>query len=238
MTHSSNNLSQEIVNISDLFSSLGERLLGAARQLHSPGSPPPEGLIEELGQARREFVVLRDRTKVRAEGLRVALPSAETLDTIQGLTAVLDLVAEAEIRQSKAEETRRRALSVLDRVLRLNHSGEREFAPLLDCQNQAQTLRERIVAGSWTALPAETEALSEAEHPFANLLALIEERDALHDDHWARLHDTIGATFGKPLAAAAARSKLIFSSEPTGSDDSELSSTGPYNPGTASPSHR
>lgn len=39
MTQSSNDLSQEVSKISDLFSSLSERLLGAARQLHSPGSP-------------------------------------------------------------------------------------------------------------------------------------------------------------------------------------------------------
>lgn len=212
MTQNSNDLSQEVSKISDLFMSLSERLLGAARQLHSPGSPLPEGLIEELDQARREFVGLRDRTKERAEALHVALPSSETLDTVQGLTAVLDLVAESEVRQSKAEETRRRALSVLDRVLSLTHSGDREFAPLRDCQNQARTLREAIVDGAWASLPAEAEPLSDGEHPFANLLTLIEDRDVLHDDLWGSLHDSIGSTFGKSLAAAAARSKLVPSS--------------------------
>ncbi|AGA29100.1 hypothetical protein [Singulisphaera acidiphila] len=209
MTQSSNDLSQEVSKISDLFSSLSERLLGAARQLHSPGSPPPEGLIEELGQARREFVGLRDRTRERAEALHVALPSSETLDTVQGLTAVLDLVAESEVRQSKAEESRRRALSVLDRVLNLTHSADHEFAPLRDCQNQARTLRETIADGPWTVLPPETEPLSEGEHPFASLLTLVEDRDVLNDDLWGSLHDTIGSTFGRSLAAAAARSKLV-----------------------------
>ncbi|WP_406699620.1 hypothetical protein V5E97_12235 [Singulisphaera sp. Ch08] len=210
--HGSNDLSQEVLKISDVFSSLGERLLGAARQLHSPGAPPPEGLIEELGQARREFVGLRDRTKERAEALQIALPAAETLDTIQGLTAVLDLVVESEIRQVKSEESRRRAVSILDRVLTLTHSGDHEFAPLRDCQDQARTLRDAISGGSWSDLPPETERLAEGEHPFANLLALVEDRDVLHDDLWASLHDTIGTTFGKSLAAAAARSKLVLAS--------------------------
>jgi hypothetical protein len=220
MTYSSNDLSQELLEISDIFSNLGERLLGAARQLHAPGAPPPQGLIDELGHARREYLGLRDRTMERAEALHVTLPSAETLDTVQGLTALLDLVAESEIRQAKAEETRRRAVSVLDRVLSLQHSGEGEFAPLRDCQNQARTVRDAVLDGSWTALPPETEPLSEGNHPFANLLALVEDREVLNDDLWASLHDTIGATFGKSLAAAAARATLVLPARPTDSDGS------------------
>lgn len=243
VTYRSIDLSQELSKISDIFSSLSERLLGAARQLHSPGSPPPEGLIEELGHARREFVDLRDRTKERAETLHVALPTSETLDTIQGLTAVLDLVAESETRQSKAEEIRRRALSVLDRVLTLNHATDREFAPLRDCQGQARILREAIVAGSWTALPSETEPLSEGEHPFANLLALVEDRDVLEDERWGSLHDTIGSTFGKSLAAAAARAKLILTpvtparSVGASNDNLEFSATGSSDLDAVAPSN-
>jgi len=215
MTQSSNDLSQELITISDVFSQLGERLLGAARQLHSPGTPPPEGLIDELARARRDFIHLRDQTRARAEALQIALPSAETLDTIQGLTALLDLVAESELRQVKAEESRRRAVAVLDRVLRLRHTDNAEFVPLRDCQNQARTTREAVVQGAWTSLPPETEALSEGEHPMANLVTLVEDREVLEDDLWAQLHETIGATFGKSLAAAAARAKLVLSDGPT-----------------------
>jgi hypothetical protein len=130
MNPSSNELSQELALISDAFSNLGERLLGAARQLHAPGSPPPESLIDELGGARRDFLSLCDRSRQRAESLNVAMPSDESLNTTQGLTALLDLVAEAEIRQSKGEETRRRALAVLDRVLSITHATGGDFPPL------------------------------------------------------------------------------------------------------------
>lgn len=216
MTHGSNNdLSQDLGELSETFSNLGERLLGAARQLHAPGAPPPEGLIDELGQARRAFVSLRDRTTERATALHVALPSAETLDTIQGLTAVLDLVVEAEIRQVKAEETRRRAAAVLNRVLSIEHSGEGGFVPLRDCQEHARTLRDTVMQGSWTALPPEAEPLSEGDHPFAHLLAFVEGRETLDDDLWTSLHDTIGTAFGKSLAVAAARAKLVLPAGPS-----------------------
>lgn len=240
MSLGSHDLSQEVLTISDRFSSLGERLLNAARQLQSPGSPPAEGLIEELGHARLEFIGVRDRTRERAEALYIALPSAETLDTIQGLTAVLDLVTESEARQSQAEEVRRRALTVLDRVLGLRHTADPEFAPLRTCQDQARALRGAVASGVWTTLPPEAEALSNGEHPFANLVALVAERDLLHDDHWATLHDSIGAVFGRSLAAAAARAKLVpspdqASLEDAGRGDAELVGSGERDHGAVTP---
>ena len=101
----------------------------------------------------------------------------------------------------------------------------------------------RSSRGRGRRLPPETEPLSEGEHPFANLLALVEDRDVLQDELWGSLHDTIGSTFGKSLAAAAARSKLVLSPAPTGSvgsstDDLELSSTGGRDLDTATPSTR
>ena len=82
------------------------------------------------------------------------------------------LVAEAEIRQSKGEETRRRALTVLDRVLILSHTGEGDFPPLRECQEKARALRQGIEQRSWLELPEEAGQLAEGEHVFANLLAL------------------------------------------------------------------
>lgn len=226
MSHSSNELSQELASISDAFSNLGERLLGAARQLHSPGSPPPESLIEELDKSRRAFVNLRDRSRERAESLYVTLPSDESLDTTQGLTALLDLVAEAEIRQAKGEETRRRALTVLDRILTLSYAGGGDFAPLRECQEQARTLRDEIDRESWRDLSDEAGQLAEGDHVFASLLVLVEDREVLNDDTWASLHDAVGETFGKSLAAAAARAKLVLPPSAPSSSPAPAASTG------------
>ena len=68
---SSSHLSQELADLSDRFSELGERLLTAARQLHAPGTPPPDDLLESLGACRRDFQSLRDRSR---RTRRVALP--------------------------------------------------------------------------------------------------------------------------------------------------------------------
>jgi hypothetical protein len=220
MTENSSHLSQELAGMSDLFSELGDRLLTAARQLHSPGSLPPVELLDALAACRDDFVSLRDRARDLAASLYVSCPPAEEMANLHDLTGLLDQVAEAEIRQSRSEEQRRRSLSVIDRVLSLSHMSIPDFSPLRECQDKARELRGGIAEGNWTSLPAEAERLAEGQHHFADLLTLIEDRDELPDELWSQVHESVGNAFGKPLAAAAARSKLVLQANTGGSEDS------------------
>jgi hypothetical protein len=210
MSSSSNDLSHELAVMSDVFSDLGDRLVHASRQLHSPGTPPAETLIEEVASCRRDFASFRDRTRALASSLGVACPPDDGLKALQDLSALLDEIAEAEIRQSRAEEVRHRALSILDRVQILSHAAEADYPSLRTCQEQARTLHHAIAEEHWAVLPTEAEPLADGDHPFAHLLTLIEDRDELSDDLWAELHESVGNAFGKSLAAAAARAKLTL----------------------------
>jgi hypothetical protein len=207
---SSNDLSQELVVLTDVFSDLSERLMDAARQFQAPGTPPSEALVDELASCRRDFENLRDRTRALGQSLHVACPPAEDLASLEDLTSLLDEIAEAEIRQAKNEEVRRRSLSVLDRVLVLAHASDADFAALRTCKDQARELHHAIAVGEWDALPADAEPLAEGGHALAHLMTLIEDRDELSDDLWAELHESVGAAFGKALATAAARAKLTL----------------------------
>jgi hypothetical protein len=204
---SSNPLSQELAALSDGFADLAERLLQAARQLHAPGAPPPQDLIDELAAVRLAFEALRDRARHLAESLHVA-PADGVPDSLQRLTALLDEVAEAETRRDRVEECRRRALTILDRVLSLSHTSDPDFAPLVGAQDQARALRTAIADASRHEPHDDTERLAEGDHAFSGLLALVEDHDDLSDDRWAILNETITEAFGRPLAIAAARSKL------------------------------
>jgi hypothetical protein len=210
MSMNSTDLSHELAVMTDVFVDLGERMIQAARQLHSPGTPPPEPLVEELLSCRRDFADLRDRSRELAGSMHVACPPNDKLVGIQDLSALLDEIAEAEIHQSRCEEVRHRSLSILDRVLLLSHLNESDNAALRACQEQARSLHETIANGTWSTLPSEAEHLADGEHAFAHLLTLIEDRDELSDDLWATLHESVGSTFGKSLAASAARAKLTL----------------------------
>ena len=208
MNPSSSDLSQELSELSDRFSTLGEKLLAAARQLHAPGTPPSDELIESIQACRNDFVAFRDKTRGLAHDMGVAAPHAEAMNSLQGVSTLLDSIAEVELHQSKNEELRRRGMSVLDRVLAIQHSGSSDFEPLRSCHDHARNLRQTLEHASWNALPADVEQLTEGEHHFAHLLSLIEDHDDLGDDLWASHHESVSQHFGKPLAAAAARSKL------------------------------
>ena len=72
MSQSSSHLSTELSALSDRFSELGERLLAAARQLHAPGVPPADDLIQAVGASRQEFSSLRDRARELAVSFEIA----------------------------------------------------------------------------------------------------------------------------------------------------------------------
>jgi len=216
MSMSSNDLSHELVVLTDVFTDLSERLMEAARQLQTPGLPPLDALVAELSSCRREFINLRDRTLTLGQSLEVACPPVENLANLEDLTTLLNEIAETELRQSRSEEMRRRSLSVLDRVLVLRHTADVGFSPLCACQESARALHGAIANVPWRALPAEAEPLAEGEHAMTHLLTLVEDGDELSDDLWAQLHESVGAAFGKSLATAAARARLVLPLEHVG----------------------
>lgn len=206
-------LMHELATMSDQFSELGDELLNAARRLHSPGSPPPDSLIAALTASRRSFFELRDRVCEHAQLLGVVIPPQESLKTLQEISALIDEATDIEMSHVRGEETRRRSLAILDRVAHLFHISDQEFAPLNECIDQARQLQLTISEADRLPFSDEIEALADGDHPFAHLLTLVENRDDLLDDHWASLHDSVGTTFGKALAAAAARAKLELSAD-------------------------
>jgi len=216
MNISSNDLSHELAVMTDVFMDLGERLTQTAHMLQEPGTPPAEALVEELLSCRRDFVNLRDQARDLAGSLHITGPAEDKLVGLHDLSALLDEIAEAEIRQSRNEEVRRRASSILEKVLVLSHAMDADSPHLRACQDKARSLQCAISDARWTDLPAEAEPLADGDHAFAHLVTLVEDRDELNDELWASLHESVGAAFGKSLAAAAVRSKLSLPMEHAG----------------------
>ena len=218
MIEASDDLWLELSEMADASADLGRRMLGALRQLLSPGVLPSASLVEDMDELRGRFEALRDRTSRLAEELSVSIPAAGALDSLRGLAGLLEAVGEAEERWDAARALANRALSVLDRVLRLRHVHDDDFPPLRDCQDQARTLRLAITRGE-PGVPADRIAsLAEMDHPFACLLTMVEGNERAGDDLWETLFEAVGAAFGKGLAAAVARSRVVVTAEVDVSD--------------------
>jgi hypothetical protein len=179
---------------------LGARGTAVAAALTRPGAPPPDDLVTALGDATREFTALRDAVLTAVAALGLDTPLADTIDSTRRLDAVLAVLvegAESAERQAALAET----VSILDRIAALSHRDDPGFYGLATCQSHAADVR--------AALASRGQVDRDAIAPFASLLLLMDGQQDLDDDQWVAHEDAVAAAFGRALAVAATRGKLV-----------------------------
>ncbi len=187
---------------------LGARSADAARALAQPGTPPPGDYLDEMADAVREFASLRDEVLAMVAQTSLPVPAASEVASTRELDALLRALIEQiekEAHAAAAARARHDALALLDRVAALTHRDDPRFAALSACQSQARDLHSTVAGSADDERAIWTPALA----PFAALLTLLDGQQALTDDAWAVLEDSVAETFGRPLAVAAARRKLV-----------------------------
>jgi hypothetical protein len=122
---------------------------------------------------------------------------------------LLDTVSEVESLREEQEARIRAALEVLDEVVRLRHAQNDEFTPLLECQHRAQVMRQAILEGELDGRSEVVASLADRDHPFAYLATMVSGADVVNDELWDSLFNAVAAEFGRPLAAAAARGRVV-----------------------------
>jgi hypothetical protein len=201
-------LAEELAAQGEAVALLEEPLVQATHRLATSGAPLPELLLNQLADARRDFLDLRTRVRQRAEEEQISAEDDDPLDNLQALSRLLDRVTEAEALRARAEQERQVALTILDRVERLTHVNS-EARPMLDtCLAQARVLRRAIADRPRLELAPASEP--EALAPFSALLMLIAPDSGLSDEQWSSLHASVATAFGPPLAAAAGRGRLVL----------------------------
>ena len=183
----------------------------ADKELQESLVPPSQELFEYFVGLSRQFEELRARVLKLAESFAIPTPTPEEIFSLKTLESLLQNVTEAQ--KKRAEARRQQAVRVLDRVLVITHRDRSDFQPLLDCHAQARLLRQVVIKAQVSDLDLDTKALAEGQHPFWQLLTLVEHQDRLDDDHCTCLQESVAKSFGKPLSVAALRGKLIVSAD-------------------------
>src|SRR5437762_2063642 len=211
MTSKADDLVKHLAALTQRFAGLATKLARAAQELQGSGTLPAESLSEELDAARGEFVNLRSSVLDAARALAIAAPAQAELVSLSALEGVITAMAEAvtsEAKRTTAAEARRRVLAVLDRIMTINHVDDPNFAALLDCQAKAREIRAAVLDP--TGPTAESAAaIMESTPAFSALLTLIEGREQLDDEKFAVLEDSVVKLFGRTLAVAVTRGKLV-----------------------------
>ena len=103
------------------------------------------------------------------------------------------------------------AIAVLSRVLSVTHLDDPAFRPLLECQAKATDLRLALSRAIDEDHALSMQRVEGAVRPYADLLALVTERESLEDRRWTELETAVAGAFGRQLVSAAARGRLTVS---------------------------
>jgi hypothetical protein len=215
MAINADELARRLAALSERFSHLAQLLTQSAQQAQA-GTPPAESLIDEITSIRTEFVDVRQRVVEATKALSINAPGMAEIDSLKALKPVIDAVAKGIADQEKRAalmEARTKVMTVLDRILAISHRDGPNFTALAQCQAKAREIRQ--AAEDPRVFDSENApAFLESTPSFAALLTMIENRDALDDDKFAALEDAVTQSFGKTLAVAATRGKLVVGAVP------------------------
>jgi hypothetical protein len=203
-------IARELAALTQRFDDLGARLGEAARALEEAGAPPANGLVEALAGARGQFVELCSQTLSAADAAgvpRAAEP--QSLQDLQPLLAAIGEALRARARREALARTQQNAAAILDRALTLIHGDDPAFAALVGCHTKARAAHAAVL-GLTELESDDAHRIVDGVRPFSDLLTLVETRDALDDDQYAQLEESVSRAFGRPLAVAATRGRLGF----------------------------
>jgi hypothetical protein len=201
-------LRQRLIALRTRFDDVGARAAAAAPAL-AASIVPDELLLADLRATASDFDVLRHAIVDEFAGFP-NMPDAATLSTLKALDVALTAMERLQTEQAQSWEVARdEALGVLERVMRLVNCEGPELPHLAECQAQARQLH-----GAFADAPSgDVARLGAHLRPFVELITLTEGYNRLDDGECVALIDGIAQNFGRPLALAALRGKLVQESE-------------------------
>ncbi|HTO11675.1 MAG TPA: hypothetical protein VMQ51_08880 [Candidatus Binatia bacterium] len=206
-------LARELTALTRRFADLGAKLGDAARALEEAGTPPADTLVMDLAGARTTFIQLR--TDVLSAAQAAAVPprgEPESLTELEPLIGAIEDAIRLRVQAAALEETRQAVVATLERVLEIVHRDDPAFAALVGCHGKARALRESVLALTDPGAP-EARSLGSSAQSFADLLTMVESHDALDDERYAQLEESVSSAFGRALAVAVARGRLAFAGD-------------------------
>jgi hypothetical protein len=224
---------EELHELNVLFREVGREVRAAGRRMQTAGRFPDASVFRSLAACHSRLAVLGTEVGRLAAASGISDPPSEPAEGLQERGTRL-----AAVRRAEADTARAQALSILERVLGLQARDADDRAALEQCQVRARELHEIISASPASEAPPVVEQLTRGEHPFACLLALVE--DVNTDD--GRRHDFrrgVGWAFSPSLAESAERARLFLAVPGAGLGEGEAPSeplsgarTEPHPPGT------
>src|SRR5262245_36682723 len=199
---------RQLADLIGRFAHHGAKLGEAARELQGGGAPPDDTLVEGLAAARLEFVELRAEIVLAAETLGVAVPDVvESATSLEPVLTAMATALEAQRRRASLEEARDRVVAVLDRVASIGHQDDDNFGPLVSVKLRAAEMKTAALA---LKDAEQARSLSASVQPFDDLLTMLDAPEALDDQRFSAVEESVARAFGRQITVAVARRRLIL----------------------------
>lgn len=182
-------LSQEIGELRASRDRLAAALAESIARLRSAGTCPPGEVLDHAGRYRRQYLDTRQRLS-RERCAELADPRASLEDWELALQRL----------QRQQQVTR-----LLDDAESWHVRGMEGPGPLAIIRDDVQQLRQRLGHDPDHVL----DGLLEGRHPLAAVRTLIHLDDELSDGEWEELLDRVAEGYGRELATAVSRGKIL-----------------------------
>lgn len=198
----------EIESLAERMRALGERLKGAGDALAEQERVPDLRVVQEIIAVESGLGQVWRKLCLAADSLGLGAVDQKAPDDLRTLRDLFGRISTAQGQRATLVAKRDSALCVLERVWLLDHSEHLMFEPLENCQEAARDLHLDLKQTSPPALHPAVESLCEGTHPFAVLLAWVENQEQLDDQTWQRYEDIVKEAFGRLLATAVNRGRI------------------------------
>lgn len=190
----------EIEIITGALGALGSALRKTAGEAES-GHPPPRDLARTIEQVADAFESAHGRISELSQRLAVGAPA---FASVSGLRSSLEAISHV---VNTNAEARRATLQLLGKATALRSTTAAPVPGLSVVHERARSLRDQLLSARTQADANGPQGHLEA---IGALIRLVEVGSNLADAEWAELQESVRASFGLEIAAAAGRGRLVL----------------------------
>lgn len=194
MDHDWNKTTQALQGLRKRSSDMSEFMKQTAESLSNSGALTTDKLANDLSEFCEEFKALY----------------SEVYGSDVDLTSLADQVS-LEVISTGLEQQKQcaQADAVIEKIVGMKHSDKDDFPALTKCQENATQLLAETMVAPGKELSENVQAIVNGKHDLCTLARMIFDADNLSDDEWGDAQDQITQSYGRELATAVVRGKIM-----------------------------
>ncbi len=194
MDHDWNRASQSLESLQTKSSAVSDLMKQTVKSLSESGTLTTDKLADDLSEFLDGFKALYSEVYGSDVDPMSLKEPASLADISTGLEQQ-KLCAQAD--------------AVIEQIVAMKHTDKDEFPALTKCQEKATQLLAETVVAPGKEISSNVLDIAKGKHELCTLARMIFDADNLSDDEWGDAQDQITQSYGRELATAVVRGKIV-----------------------------